>query len=127
MGITFNVYGEDEGTERIFPFDLIPRIVAAAEWRTIEHGRKQRIHALNLFINDIYHDRRILKDGVIPAVRAGDRRSRCAGSAAAESTARHLVPCHRNRSVRHSDGQVTCSRTTSAVHRASRASFRTEM
>ena len=66
MGITFNVYGADEGTERIFPFDLIPRIVAATEWRTIERGLKQRIHALNLFINDIYHERRILKDRVIP-------------------------------------------------------------
>ena len=66
MGITFNVYGADEGTERIFPFDLIPRIVSAAEWRTIERGLKPRIHALNLFIDDIYHERRILKDGVIP-------------------------------------------------------------
>ena len=66
MGITFNVYGDDAGTERIFPFDLIPRIVSAAEWRTIERGLKQRIHALNLFIDDIYHERKILKDGVIP-------------------------------------------------------------
>ena len=60
MGITFNVYGDGEGTERIFPFDLIPRIVSAAEWRTIERGLKQRILALNLFINDIYHEQRII-------------------------------------------------------------------
>ena len=67
MGITFNVYGDAAGTERIFPFDLIPRIVAAAEWEHIERGLQQRVHALNLFIHDIYHDQKILKDGVIPS------------------------------------------------------------
>src|ERR1700752_2896037 len=61
MGITFNVYGDSAGTERIFPFDLVPRIVSAAEWTMIERGLKQRIHALNLFIDDIYHDAKILK------------------------------------------------------------------
>src|SRR3954467_5589877 len=66
MGITFNVYGENAGTEKIFPFDLIPRIVPATEWKRIERGLKQRIHALNLFINDLYHDQKILNDGVIP-------------------------------------------------------------
>jgi uncharacterized circularly permuted ATP-grasp superfamily protein len=66
MGITFNVYGDSAGTERIFPFDLIPRIVPAAEWQRIERGLRQRIHALNEFIDDIYHDQRILKDRVIP-------------------------------------------------------------
>src|ERR1700704_63881 len=67
MGITFNVYGDSAGTERIFPFDLVPRIVAAAEWGWIERGLKQRIRALNLFIDDIYHAQKIVKDGVIPA------------------------------------------------------------
>src|SRR5258706_4289078 len=67
MGITFNVYGDSAGTERIFPFDLVPRIVAAAEWSWIELGLKQRIRALNLFIDDIYHEQKIIKDGVIPA------------------------------------------------------------
>jgi uncharacterized circularly permuted ATP-grasp superfamily protein len=66
MGITFNVYGDSAGTERIFPFDLIPRIVSAQEWERVERGLKQRIHALNEFINDIYHEQRILKDKVIP-------------------------------------------------------------
>ncbi len=66
MGITFNVYGDSQGTERIFPFDLIPRIVGDSEWSWIERGLKQRIHALNLFIDDIYHTQRIVKDGVIP-------------------------------------------------------------
>src|SRR5713101_7893795 len=67
MGITFNVYGDSAGSERIFPFDLVPRIVAATEWAWIEQGLKQRIRALNLFIDDIYHAQRIVKDGVVPA------------------------------------------------------------
>src|SRR4051794_10313606 len=53
MGITFNVYGDEAGTEKIFPFDIIPRIVAADEWSHIERGLRQRVHALNLFIDDI--------------------------------------------------------------------------
>lgn len=65
MGITFTVSSEG-GTERIFPFDIIPRIIEEKEWRTIERGLKQRIYALNLFIDDIYHDQRILKDKIIP-------------------------------------------------------------
>lgn len=67
MGITFTVYGDNSGTERIFPFDLIPRIVTAEDWAWIEKGLKQRIHALNLFIDDIYNEQRILKQGKIPA------------------------------------------------------------
>jgi uncharacterized circularly permuted ATP-grasp superfamily protein len=66
MGITFNVYGDGEGTERIFPFDLVPRILRAEEWAWIERGLKQRITALNLFIDDIYHEQKILRDGVVP-------------------------------------------------------------
>ena len=66
QGITFNVYGRSEGTERIFPYDLLPRIISAAEWTTIESGLKQRILALNLFLKDVYHERRIIKDGIIP-------------------------------------------------------------
>jgi uncharacterized circularly permuted ATP-grasp superfamily protein len=66
MGITFNVYGRNEGTEKIFPFDLIPRIVSSSDWRQIESGLKQRIHALNLFLQDIYNDKKIIKDKVVP-------------------------------------------------------------
>ena len=66
QGITFTVYGRKEGTERIFPHDLLPRIIPCAEWETIERGLTQRITALNLFLKDIYHERKILKDGVIP-------------------------------------------------------------
>ena len=66
MGITFNVYGHQAGTEKIWPFDLIPRIIESAEWKYIERGLKQRITALNLFIDDIYHDQKIVRDGVFP-------------------------------------------------------------
>ena len=66
LGITFNVYGHEAGTERIFPFDVLPRIVEAREWATLEKGLAQRIRALNLFIDDIYHDQKILSDGVVP-------------------------------------------------------------
>ena len=66
QGITFTVYGEREGTERIFPYDLLPRIVTRAEWERIEKGLIQRITALNLFLKDIYHEGKILADGVVP-------------------------------------------------------------
>ncbi|GAB4207019.1 MAG: circularly permuted type 2 ATP-grasp protein [Roseiflexaceae bacterium] len=66
QGITFTVYGNDEGTERIFPYDLLPRIITRAEWSTIERGLTQRITALNLFLKDLYHEGHILADGVVP-------------------------------------------------------------
>ena len=66
MGITFNVYGHEAGTERVWPFDLLPRIIEQDEWQTVEAGLRQRIHALNLFVNDIYNDRKIFKDKVVP-------------------------------------------------------------
>jgi uncharacterized circularly permuted ATP-grasp superfamily protein len=66
QGITFTVYRGDEGTERIMPFDLVPRIIPAAEWSHLERGLVQRLQALNLFLHDIYHDQRIVKEGVVP-------------------------------------------------------------
>jgi uncharacterized circularly permuted ATP-grasp superfamily protein len=66
LGVTFNVYGENEGVERVFPFDIIPRIIDANEWQWIETGLKQRIKALNSFLADIYGPQQILKDGKIP-------------------------------------------------------------
>ena len=65
-GITFTLYQGNESSERIFPFDLIPRVIAAAEWREVERGLQQRIKALNLFLADVYGDQRILAEGVIP-------------------------------------------------------------
>ena len=74
MGITFTVTGDAAGTERIFPFDVIPRIIPSADFEVIDRGLKQRIWALNEFIDDIYHDQKILSDGVIPefVIRSAD-------------------------------------------------------
>ena len=66
QGITFTVYSSGEGIEKIFPFDIIPRIITAAEWAHIEKGITQRLKALNLFLKDVYHNQFILKDGVVP-------------------------------------------------------------
>jgi uncharacterized circularly permuted ATP-grasp superfamily protein len=106
LGITFNVYGDSAGTERIFPFDLVPRIVSADEWERIERGLKQRIHALNLFIDDVYHDQKIVKDGVVPReviFSAKAWRAPCAGMKPP-----HGIWCHITGTdlVRHGDGQV---------------------
>jgi hypothetical protein len=69
VGITFAVYGEDSGAERLIPFDLVPRIIAADEWKQLDRGLKQRVQALNAFLHDIYHDQAILKAGIVPSER----------------------------------------------------------
>src|SRR5215471_5489827 len=105
MGITFNVYGDSAGTERIFPFDLIPRIVASAEWQLLERGLRQRIHALNEFIDDIYHEQKILKDGVIPCdviQTAASFRPQCQGLNPPRKVWCHITGTDL---VRDSDGQ----------------------
>ncbi|MFA9477346.1 circularly permuted type 2 ATP-grasp protein [Phycisphaerales bacterium AB-hyl4] len=66
LGITFTVYGSGDGAERIFPFDIIPRIIEGKDWQLIEAGLRQRIEALNLFIHDVYHDQKILRDKAVP-------------------------------------------------------------
>ncbi|NQD95695.1 circularly permuted type 2 ATP-grasp protein, partial [Pseudomonas sp. CrR25] len=66
-GITFTLYGDDQGTERLIPFDIIPRSIPASEWRIVERGCIQRVQALNMFLADLYHDQRIIAAGVIPA------------------------------------------------------------
>ena len=66
MGITFNVYGHEAGTEKVWPFDLLPRIISAQEWATVDRGLRQRIRALNLFIDDIYNQRKIFTDRAVP-------------------------------------------------------------
>ncbi len=84
-GHYLNVYGDSAGTERIFPFDLIPRIVRAEEWDWIERGLTQRIHALNEFIDDIYHDQKILK---APSTRFDQTKTIAVQGAAANRSAR---------------------------------------
>ena len=66
QGVTFNVYGDSAGTEKIFPFDLVPRIIPSSEWEALERGLIQRITALNLFLHDVYHEQKIVRDGLIP-------------------------------------------------------------
>ena len=92
LGITFNVYGADGGSERIFPFDVIPRILRADEWTFIERGLKQRALALNLFIEDLYNKQQILKDGLVP-------RDLIESAATLRESCRHFTPpkgvwCH---------------------------------
>ncbi len=106
MGITFNVYGESAGVEKIFPFDLVPRIVAATEWARIERGLKQRITALNLFINDLYHSQKILKDGVVPkeiVLASKAYRKECIGFNPPRGIWCHVTGTDL---VRHRDGQI---------------------
>jgi uncharacterized circularly permuted ATP-grasp superfamily protein len=82
MGITFTVYSEGENLDRLWPYDIIPRILRAAEWARIETGLQQRLTALNCFINDVYNDQKIFRDGVVPrdvVMDAGNFREQCAG------------------------------------------------
>jgi uncharacterized circularly permuted ATP-grasp superfamily protein len=67
IGITFNVYGDSAGTERLIPFDIVPRVISCKEWQKLSAGLEQRVRALNLFLHDVYHDQRILREGVVPA------------------------------------------------------------
>ncbi|MGC3991708.1 MAG: circularly permuted type 2 ATP-grasp protein [Chthoniobacteraceae bacterium] len=67
QGVTFTVYSDNQGTERIMPFDLVPRIIPSKEWEHVEKGLTQRIIALNMFLHDIYHDQRIIKEGIVPS------------------------------------------------------------
>src|SRR6185436_13862233 len=106
MGITFNVYGDSAGTEKIFPFDLIPRITSAKEWAWIERGLIQRIRGLNEFIDDIYHGQKILKDKIIPeeVIRsAAFYRPQCHGIHPPQRVWCHITGTDL---VRHGDGQI---------------------
>jgi len=105
-GITFQVYSDRSGLERIFPLDLIPRVVLPAEWAWIERGLKQRIFALNLFLEDLYGERRILKDGLIPThviESAKCYRAVCSGIRPTNGIWCHITGTDL---VRHSNGQL---------------------
>lgn len=67
LGVTFTVYSDRNAIDRILPFDIIPRVMTAAEWAVVERGVCQRVQALNMFLWDVYHERKILKDGIVPA------------------------------------------------------------
>lgn len=106
MGITFNVYGHEKGTEKIWPFDLIPRIIESAEWKYIEAGLKQRITALNMFIDDMYHDQKIVRDKFFPEEMVQSSKGflkQCAGLNTPRSIWCHITGTDL---VRDADGQI---------------------
>ncbi|MBK9131155.1 MAG: circularly permuted type 2 ATP-grasp protein [Gammaproteobacteria bacterium] len=107
MGITFRVYTEEEGSiDRAWPFDIIPRVIARDEWRRIEAGLRQRVRALNLFIDDVYHGQRALQDGVVPAELIADSknfRPQCVGIDPPRGVWAHICGSDL---VRDSDGTV---------------------
>ncbi|MCR9292209.1 MAG: circularly permuted type 2 ATP-grasp protein [bacterium] len=106
MGITFAVYGDESGTEKIFPFDIVPRIVEAFEWNHIAAGLKQRIRALNLFIDDIYNEQDVLKDQIIPielVTAAASFRRQCIGLRPPKGVWCHITGTDL---IRHKDGAV---------------------
>ncbi len=106
MGITFNVYGHDAGTEKVWPFDLIPRIIELDEWNYIEKGLKQRIRALNMFIDDMYHDQRIIREGIMPAYMVESSKgylSQCQGMNPSQGIWCHITGTDL---VRGADGQI---------------------
>lgn len=106
LGITFNVYGHEAGTEKVWPFDLLPRIIAADEWSVIERGLEQRIRALNLFIDDVYNDRKIFQDGEVPEELVGSSktlRRQCVGFKPPQGVWCHITGVDL---IRNSDGQM---------------------
>ncbi|MDA0834892.1 MAG: circularly permuted type 2 ATP-grasp protein [Planctomycetota bacterium] len=106
LGITFNVYGDAQGTERIWPFDIVPRIVPGNEWEQIERGLKQRIRTLNLFIHDVYHEQHIMNDGIVPAELV--KSARCYREACRGLNPPREIWCHITGTdlIRHSDGKI---------------------
>ncbi|MCA9053105.1 MAG: circularly permuted type 2 ATP-grasp protein [Planctomycetaceae bacterium] len=104
-GVTFAVYGHEEGTEKVWPFDIIPRVVSQTEWATVERGLKQRIRALNLFLDDIYGPQKILRDGVVPReliLTAKTYRKQCEGLRPPKGVWTHVTGTDL---VRHKDGK----------------------
>lgn len=105
LGITFAVYGHEDGAEKVWPFDILPRIVGKEEWVGVEYGLKQRIHAMNLFINDIYNDQKIIKDGIVPEhmiQTAATFRKQCVGHVPPKNVWAHITGTDL---IRHSDGE----------------------
>lgn len=105
MGVSFTVYSDGENIDRTWPFDLIPRVISADEWAHTAKGLKQRVKALNMFINDVYHKQRIFKDGVLPAYLIKDSknfRPECVGINPPKGVWAHICGCDL---VRDADGK----------------------
>ncbi|QDT00275.1 circularly permuted type 2 ATP-grasp protein [Adhaeretor mobilis] len=106
LGITFNVYGHDDGVEKVWPIDILPRVIGGDEWGTIEAGLKQRIQALNLFLDDIYGEQRIIAEGLIPKsliASADSFRDVCRGQRPPHGVWTHITGTDL---IRHSDGTI---------------------
>jgi uncharacterized circularly permuted ATP-grasp superfamily protein len=106
MGITFNVYGHEAGLEKVWPFDILPRIIGGEEWPQIERGLQQRIRALNLFVQDIYNGRKICQDGIVPeelVATAKTLRPACNGTTPPQGVWCHVTGTDL---VRNHDGQL---------------------
>ena len=118
MGITFTVYSEGSNIDRAWPFDVIPRIIEAREWAAVERGLVQRLRALNMFIDDVYNDRRCVADGVFPGDLLDDSanyRPECQGVHPKFGVWAHISGSDL---VRDATARCTCSRTTCACRRA---------
>ena len=100
-GITFAVYGDDAATERLIPFDIIPRILSAAEWRRLAAGIEQRVRALNAFMYDIYHRQEIIRAGRVPEDLIIQNAAFVPEMMCVEPRARHLLAHHRHRHRAH--------------------------
>ena len=112
MGVTFTVYTEEDGSiDRAWPFDIIPRVIARDEWVRIEEGLRQRVQALNLFIDDLYHEQRIIRDRIVPAeliMESKNFRSQCVGVSPPRGVWAHICGSDL---VRDRDGTMYVSRT----------------
>ncbi len=124
VGITFAVYGEDSGTERLIPFDIVPRIIPAEEWKMLDRGLRQRVQALNAFLHDIYHDQAILDAGVMPRERVLGNAQYRRGDARHRRAGRHLRAHRRRRHGARGRGRVLRARGQPA--RASGVSYMLE-
>lgn len=106
LGITFNVYGHSAGMEKVWPFDLLPRIIDAAEWSVVENGLTQRIRALNMFVDDVYNDQKIFADGVVPkslVLSSKTFRKQCSGFRPPKGVWCHITGVDL---IRDRDGQI---------------------
>ena len=126
QGVGFTVYDEEDAIERIFPVDLIPRVIPGAEWDKLERGLIQRVQALDLFLHDVYHEQRILREGRIPAELVLGARHFRREMIGPRPAGRHLRPRRRRRRrSATATASTSCSRTTSARPRAPATCSRT--
>ncbi len=125
LGITFTVYSDAKTIDRILPFDVLPRVLSAEEWRHLESGIVQRITAINLLLDDIYHDQHVLRDGIVPPdLILGNHNYRPLMRGVDVPHKAYVNICGTD-IVRDEKGNFSCSRTTRGPRRGSAMSSRT--